>query len=76
MFSVPIAFAVLMAAGFYLEKVEWPEATIWTLVAVAVGWLLFRRQDMFAAMIGVGVIELFLALRIFGGAQVQNPHNG
>ncbi len=76
MFSLPIAFAVLMAAGFYLEKVEWKEAAIWTLVAAAVGWLLLRRQDAFAAMIGVGLINLFLALRIFGGAQVHPPHHG
>lgn len=71
-----VAFVVLMVAGFYLEKVEWKEAAIWTVVAAAAGWLLFRRQDIFAAAIGVGVIDVLLALRIFGGAQVQNPHGG
>jgi hypothetical protein len=61
-----IAFVVLMVAGFYLEKVEWKEGAIWTTVAFTVSWLLFRRQDIFAASIGIGVVDLFLALRIFG----------
>lgn len=65
-----IVFVVIMIAAFHLEKMEWREAAVWTVVAAGVGWILFRRQDMLAMNLGVGTVAILLALRVFGGAAV------
>lgn len=70
-----IVFVALLVAGIYLEKLDGREAAIWAFLTAGAGWILFRRQGMLGMNIGVGVVSIVMALRIFGGAVVSQPRD-
>ncbi|MGV3617857.1 MAG: hypothetical protein ACO1SV_21235 [Fimbriimonas sp.] len=65
MVNPAIGFAVLIAAGIYLEKLDWQEAGIWAIVAAFLGYLAFRTQGPLGLTVVWFFVDAVLALRIF-----------